>query len=171
MKDGSFIDGRISVHAGHGHVFVDPPGSLVPVRLRYDEIATVELIPEASDPERLAPTRAEGAPAWQRPPSKHPNPVIRALRGAHRRYAMIRLKDGSTFAAWVLSSGDGLACVEPYAGDRCRIYRYEEIEAVEQIPGHPDQSLRCRMLEAHRAAVREGVAAESAAVRTELSWS
>ena len=60
-------------------------------------------------------------PRCERPPSRHPNPVIAALRDSRRRYAFLKMKaDGRIVCVWVQSGGDGLACVVPFGEERLR---------------------------------------------------
>ncbi len=80
-------------------------------------------------------------PRWQRPPSRHPNPVIAALRDNRGRYVRIRMKAGETFAAFLYWSQRGRAVLRQAGTVRAKQIPYGDIETVEAIPGEPDHEL------------------------------
>lgn len=72
-------------------------------------------------------------PGWQRPPSRHPNPVIAGLRDARRGrrgYALIRLCNGLWLFGHVIGMMDGKVLFQEVGEPHGAYYRYVEIENV-----------------------------------------
>jgi hypothetical protein len=76
-----------------------------------------------------------------RPPSRHPNPVIRALRNNRGRYVKITLATGEAFAAFHFWTQNGYAVLRRVGAVRALPVPYREIATVEAIPGEMDREL------------------------------
>ena len=74
-------------------------------------------------------------------PSRHPNPVIRALRDNHGRYVRITMTTGESFAAFHYWSDHGRAVLRRAGTVRAESVPYREIATVEAIPGEPNREL------------------------------